>query len=173
MGVEELVRPGATCPPQPRPTTATTCPCPARARARACCRASNSGCRPTKRVRPRAAAACKRRRRALAPPSSKTSTGSAKPLMGTGPSGVTWTALREAQDGRREQNRARDGQLLHAGGQMGRLAHRGVIHVQIIANGAHHDFPELSPTRICRSRPRVRRTSWAYGVIAACMARAA
>src|SRR5206468_12942826 len=38
--------------------------------------ASSSCCRPTKRVRLRAAAACKRRRSALAPTSSKTSTGS-------------------------------------------------------------------------------------------------
>ena len=56
------------------------------------CRASSSCCRPTKRVSPRAAVACKRRRSALAPTSSKTSTGSGKPLTGTEPKAFTRTS---------------------------------------------------------------------------------
>ena len=47
---------------------------------------------PTKRVSPRAAAAWKRRRSALAPTSSKTSTGSGKPFTGTGPRAFTRTS---------------------------------------------------------------------------------
>ena len=46
---------------------------------------------PQSGVRPRATAACKRRRSALAPTSSKTSTGSASPLTGTGPRALTCT----------------------------------------------------------------------------------
>jgi hypothetical protein len=42
-----------------------------------------------------------------------------------------------------QQNRAWHGHLLHAGGEVGRLAHRRVIHVQIAADGAHHDFPSI------------------------------
>ena len=67
-------------------------PCPAAARANACPRVSSSGCRPTKRVSPRLVAACKRRRMALAPVSSKTSTGAVRPLTGTGPKLSTRTS---------------------------------------------------------------------------------
>ena len=42
-------------------------------------------------VKPRARAACSRVRPDAAPASSKTSTGSARPLTGTGPRGVAWT----------------------------------------------------------------------------------
>ena len=51
--------------------------------------------------------------------------------------------LRQSQDGRREQNRAWQGHLLHARCQMRRLAHRRVIHMQIIANDAHHHLPGI------------------------------
>src|SRR6266508_1810690 len=47
---------------------------------------------PDEARQPRAAAACKRRRSALAPTSSKTSTGYGKPLTGTGPRACTRTS---------------------------------------------------------------------------------
>ena len=73
------------------PTTATTWPCPTLARSRAPRSCSSSAFRPTKRVSPRRAAASRRVRAAPAPTRSNTSTGSLSPLIGTGPSGVTWT----------------------------------------------------------------------------------
>ena len=58
-------------------------------------------CRPTKRVSPRAAAACKRRRSALAPTSSKTSTGSRQPLDRDGPQRVDLHQPLDQPQGRR------------------------------------------------------------------------
>ena len=75
----------------------------------------------------------------MTPTSSKTSTGSARPLTGTGPSAVhPHQPLHQPQRRRRQQNAARRGELFHAGGQMRGLAHGRVVHVQVIANGAHH-----------------------------------
>ena len=39
----------------------------------------------------------------------------------------------------REEDRAGLGHLLHAAGQVGGLAHRRVVHVQVAADGPHHD----------------------------------
>ena len=128
------------------PRSATTCPWPAPARARACCSASSSGCRPTKGDSPRATAVCKRRRRVRGPDQLEDLHRLRQAFNGhRADRGDLNKPLGEAQDGRREQNRARDGHLLHAGGQMGRLAHRRVIHVQITANGAHHHLTGIQP----------------------------
>ena len=45
----------------------------------------------------------------------------------------------------RQQDAARGGELFHAGRQVRRLAHSRVIHVQIIANGAHHHLTRVEP----------------------------
>ena len=126
--------------------SATTCPWPAPARARACCSASSSGCRPTKGDSPRATAACKRRRRAVTPTSSHTATGSARPFTGTSPSAVTCDkTLRQAQRVGRQPDAARRRQLLHPRRQVRGLAYRCVVHVQIVANGAHHHGAGVEP----------------------------
>ena len=129
------------------PTSATTWPCPAPACARACVQRRQLRLpRPTKRVSPRAAAACKRRRTALAPTSSKTSTGSASPLTGTGPRALTCTkpstSRRVAAVSRIAPGR---GELLHARRQVRGLAHRRVVHVQVVANGPHHHLAGVEP----------------------------
>ena len=123
---------------------------------------ASSGCRPTKRVRPRAAAACKRRRSALAPTSSKTSTGSSSPLTGTGPSGGDLhQALHQPQGGRRSAGYCPGvASLFHARRQVGGLAHGGVVHVQVVANGPHHHLAGVEPhAHAAARRPWVRRTS--------------
>ena len=43
------------------------------------------------------------------------------------------------------QDRARLGHLLHAGGQVDGLAHRGVVRVQLAADGAHHRLAGVEP----------------------------
>ena len=68
-------------------------------------------------------------------------------------------ALHQAQRGRAQADAAGGGELLHARRQVGGLAHGGVVHMQIVANGADDDFAGLSPTRIRSSRPCVRRTA--------------
>jgi hypothetical protein len=44
---------------------------------------------------------------------------------------------------RRQQHRARLRHLLHAGRQMGRLAHRRVVHMQAAVNAPHHPSPRM------------------------------
>src|SRR5262249_13107424 len=41
------------------------------------------------------------------------------------------------------EDRARHGELLHARGEMSRLAHRRVVHVQIVADGPDHDLSRI------------------------------
>ena len=54
-------------------------------------------------------------------------------------------ALGQRQRLGRDGDRAGIGELLHARGQVRRLADSGVVHVQIAADGAHHDLPGVEP----------------------------
>jgi hypothetical protein len=56
-----------------------------------------------------------------------------------------YQALDQPQGGGRQANRAGRGQLLHTRRQMRCLPHRRVVHVQVVANGADHDFPGVEP----------------------------
>jgi hypothetical protein len=42
-------------------------------------------------------------------------------------------------------HRARPGGLLHAGGQVGGVAHRGVVHAQVVSDAPHHDGTRIEP----------------------------
>ena len=71
-------------------------------------------------------------------------------------------ALDQAQRLGRQPDAARRRQLLHAGRQVGGLADRRVVHVQVVANRAHHhlsrvepDADAASPPRACVGPPRV------------------
>ena len=100
-------------------------------------------------------------RAAPAPVSSKTSTGSVRPLTGTGPSGFTCdVALGQPQRVGVIRARPGRGQLLHARGQMRGLADRRVVHVQVAADRAHDDLAGVQPdadlhrARRARGAPR-------------------
>ena len=54
---------------------------------------------------------------------------------------------------RRQQNGVGGRHLLHAGREVRRLPHRGVIHMQAIVNGTHHHFPRLRPMQLCMATP--------------------
>ena len=70
----------------------------------------------------------------------------AAPSPGTGPSGVTCTNPSTSRRvGGREQDAARGGELFHARRQVRGLADRRVVHVQVIANGAHHHLAGVEP----------------------------
>jgi hypothetical protein len=62
------------------------------------------------------------------------------------PKHETPNVLRQIQNnnggyrGRAEKNAARLSEQLHPGGEMGGLADRGVVHVQVAADGPHHDL---------------------------------
>jgi hypothetical protein len=56
---------------------------------------------------------------------------------------------------------------------MGRLAHGGVVHVQIAADGAHDHLAELTPTRICTGVPPARWVSSAWRATRRCIRTAA
>ena len=102
--------------------------------------AASSWSRPTKRVRPRAAppasaAALHWHRPARTPPPAP------EPFDGDRPQGVDLhQPLHQAQGGRREADAARRGQLFHARCQVRGFPHGRVVHVQVVANGAHHHF---------------------------------
>jgi hypothetical protein len=49
-------------------------------------------------------------------------------------------AIRQLERGGAEEDAARVGELLHPRGQVGRLAHRRVVHVEIAADGPHDDL---------------------------------
>ena len=103
------------------------------------------GRRPTKRVRPRAALAWKR---AGDPPptSSYTVVGVRQALQGTRPDrGDLDVALGQLQRVAGDQRRAGLRHLLHPGGEMGRLADRGVVHVEIAADRSHHHLTGIEP----------------------------
>ena len=109
-------------------------------------RRPSSASRPTKGVRPRAAAACRRERAGPAPTASYTCTASAIPRTGMGPRGRDREiSLGEAVRLLAQQDAARPRQLLHARGEMGGLAHRGVVHVEVVADGTHDDFARVEP----------------------------
>ncbi len=52
-------------------------------------------------------------------------------------------ALHQPERLGREQDGSRRGQLLHAGRQVGGLAYRGVVHVQVAADGTHHHLARV------------------------------
>ena len=82
-------------------------------------------------------------------------------------------ALDQAQRVGGQQGRAGTGELFHARGQMRRLPHRRVVHVQVAPMDRTTTSPELRPMRICTSRPCCRRNASAYRPTASCMASAA
>ncbi len=67
-------------------------------------------------------------------------------------------ALCEAQRLRREQRRARTGELLHARREVRGLADRGVVHVQVAADRAHHDLAGVEAHPDLHAARRGRRT---------------
>ena len=54
-------------------------------------------------------------------------------------------ALSQPERRRGQPDTARGGELLHARRQMRGLAHGGVVHVQVVANGPHHDVAGIEP----------------------------
>ena len=54
-------------------------------------------------------------------------------------------ALSQLERRRRDQDRARHGQLLQARGQVGRLANGRVVHVEVAADGADDHLARISP----------------------------
>ena len=54
-------------------------------------------------------------------------------------------SLGQSEGGGGQPNTARGGELLHARRQVRGLAHGGVVHVQVVANGPHHDFAGIEP----------------------------
>ena len=67
--------------------------------------------------------------------------GLGQPFQGRGPKRLRFDiALSQLQRGGRHENGAGCGHLLHAGGQVCRLAHGRVVHVKIASDGAHNNF---------------------------------
>jgi hypothetical protein len=65
-------------------------------------------------------------------------------LIGTGPSGLTWTKPSgQAQRVAGEPDAAGRRELLHTGRQVGGLADGGVVHAQIAADRPHHDVARV------------------------------
>ena len=56
--------------------------------------------------------------------------------------------LDQPQSVGRQQDAPGRGELLHAGGQVDGLAHRGVVHVQVVTDARTTTSPLLRPTRI-------------------------
>jgi hypothetical protein len=52
---------------------------------------------------------------------------------------------REAMGGLRDQDPARRRRLLQAIGDVGRVAHRGVVHPKVVADASDHDEPRVHP----------------------------
>ena len=96
-------------------------------------------------------------------------------LDGKRPQGIDLhRALHQPQGGGRQPNAARRGELLHARRQVRGLAHGGVVHVQVVANGAHHHFAGVEPDPDAAPPGRGCGASLRYSRrMAACMARAA
>ena len=70
-------------------------------------------------------------------------------------------------------DRAGARELLHPRGQVRRLADRGVVHVEIAADGANDDLAGVQPDPDLDTAACERRTSSAYGSIASCIRSAA
>ena len=83
-----------------------------------------------------------------APATSCTSTGSARPRTGIGPRGrVTTREPASAVVCRGGEDRGGLGHLLHARGEVHRLAHRGVGHVQVAPDRAHDHLARVQARR--------------------------
>src|SRR5262245_38295475 len=54
-------------------------------------------------------------------------------------------ALDESEQSRTQQGAARTRKLLHPRGDMSGLAHRGVVHTEVVPDGAHHDLSRVEP----------------------------
>ena len=114
------------------------------ARSSAAFSASISRSRPTKRVKPATAEACRRVRTALAPVSSKTSTGCATPLdRDRAERRNLHEAFRQPQRIGGHADGAGERQLLHARREMRGLADGVVVHGQVVADGPHHDLTRV------------------------------
>ena len=95
---------------------------------------------------PRAAAACKRVRSVTGAHQLKDLDGLVQPLHRHRPQGSDLhQALDQPQGGSGQPDTPRHGHLLHARRQVGGLPDRRVVHMQVVANGPHHDFPGVEP----------------------------
>ena len=69
-----------------------------------------------------------------------------QPPDGKPPQGVDLHESLDQPEGRRRQpDTPRGRELLHTRGQMRGLADGGIVHVQVVANRPHHDFPRVEP----------------------------
>ena len=69
-----------------------------------------------------------------------------QPPDGKPPQGVDLDESLDQPEGRRRQpDTPRGRELLHTRGQMRGLADGGIVHVQVVANRPHHDFPRVEP----------------------------
>jgi hypothetical protein len=69
-----------------------------------------------------------------------------EPLHGDGPQGFDLdVALGQLQGLAGDEDGARSGDLLHAGGEMGRLPDGGVVHVEVAADGPHYHLAGIEP----------------------------
>ena len=134
---------------------ATTWPWPAPARSRACCSATSSVLTPDKAGEPA-------RRSGLQAPPERTGPDQLKhlhrlcqPLDRHRPQGRDLDQpFGQPQRRCGQANAARRGQLLHARRQVRGLANRRVVHVQIVANGAHHHFTGVEADADLHLAPR-------------------
>ena len=69
-----------------------------------------------------------------------------QPPDGKPPQGVDLHESLDQPEGRRRQpDTPRGRELLHTRGQMRGLADGGIVHMQVVANRPHHDFPRVEP----------------------------
>jgi hypothetical protein len=81
-----------------------------------------------------------------APTSSNTPSGASTPLhRPRAERARQHVALDEAERLRRQQDRARHRHLLHASREVRRLSDRGVVHLQVAPDGAHHHLAGIEP----------------------------
>ena len=159
VGMDELID-QARLPHAGLPDEATTWPCPAPARSSACCSA-------VELLLPSHEAGEPPRRAGLQAPADRTGPDQLKDLHGLGqpldrklPQGIDLDQPFGQSEGRRGQpDTARRGELLHARRQVRGLAHGRVVHVQVVANRPHHDFPGVEPHAGLHLQPWDWRTS--------------
>ena len=60
----------------------------------------------------------------------------------------------EAREGLGDEDRSRAGELLHAGGEMGGLPHRAVVHAEVAPDGAHDDLARVEPDPDLHTEPQ-------------------
>ena len=123
------------------PTIAKIWPLPDAASSTSLLKTSISVRRPTNGVSPRTAAACTRVRAVVAATTSKASTGRETPLTCHRANRFD---LNESfylpQRGSRHQCRSTRRKLLHPGRQVRRMAQSGIVDIEIVADGTHHNF---------------------------------